>query len=324
MKRSYNVQVTPKADKPEPPAFQLLNQKNVTVEALIKGFLESRRGLSPTTIHYYKERLELFLLYLSRENIKTIEEVSAPTIRNYLAYLEVERGNNPGAQLCNFRAVRAMLFWWEKETDDEYRAPIRKVKAPKVKIEPIPGIEPEEIQQLIDCCTNGRCAARDRAIFSVLFDTGARADELISLNLEDVNMVTGEVTIRHGKGDKKRYVFLGVKARRILRTYLKERTGLRPFDPVFTKETGARITYWTLKQLCERRSKEAKLEGQPYPHDFRRAFALTLWRNGTDIVTISRLMGHSTLEVLKRYLAQETGDLARAHAQASPVDTKLR
>lgn len=84
------------------------------------------------------------------------------------------------------------------------------------------------------------------------------------------------------------------------------------------------MTYETLRQLIRRRAEEAKLTGIPYPHDFRRAFAITLWRNGVDIVTISRLMGHSSLEVLKRYLAQDIDDLARTHSQASPVDTKLR
>jgi site-specific recombinase XerD len=88
-----------------------------------------------------------------------------------------------------------------------------------------------------------------------------------------------------------------------LRSYLQDREEIRPFDPVFCKDDGTRMTYETLRQLIRRRAEEAKLLGIPYPHDFRRAFAITLWRNGVDIVTISRLMGHSSLEVLKRYLA---------------------
>lgn len=99
---------------------------------------------------------------------------------------------------------------------------------------------------------------------------------------------------------------------------------MKPADPLFVKDDGERISYWTLKDMFYRRSKDAKLNGTPFLHDFRRAFALALWRNGTDIVTISRLMGHSSIEVLKRYLAQDEEDLAKAHAKSSPVDTKLK
>ncbi len=319
MKRSYNNQ---KTEIPQNLTFRLLTGNGIEIDIIVDGFIEGRRGLSPGTLRYYREKLTAFGDWCKRIGLKTVEEINPNTIRDFFMNLE-ERGASEGGKHAYFRAIKAMLHWYEEETEYEYKSPMKRVQPPSNKVDPIPGVEPEEIQKLINHC-HGPNEKRDRAVFEVLFDTGARASEFLALNIEDVNFASGAVTIQHGKGDKKRTGFLGTKSKRALRSYLQGRSDIRPFDPVFQKDDGTRMTYETLRQMIRRRSEEANLSGIPYPHDFRRAFAITLWRNGIDIVTISRLMGHSSLEVLKRYLAQDTNDLARAHAQASPVDTKLR
>lgn len=326
MKRTYKIPGNEKGnaqtDQARDRSFLMYTNDDVELSLIIEGFIDSRRGLSPSTIKYYKEQLAYFQEFLKSKNIATINPITAKIIRDYLAYLE-EKGLNAGGQSAAYRAIRAMQYWWETEMEGDYQAPIRKVEAPKVNTEPVPGITPEEIQKLVDSC-RGENEKRDRAIFLVLFDTGVRAHELINLNISDVNFISGSVIVRHGKGDKSRMVFLGVKSRRALKAYLRRRGTVKPADPLFATDDGDRIKYWTLKDMLYRRSKDAKLNGTPFLHDFRRAFALALWRNGTDIVTISRLMGHSSIEVLKRYLAQDEEDLAKAHAKSSPVDTKLK
>lgn len=326
MKRTYKIPRTGNGngqpEKAPDRSFLMYTNEDVELSLIIEGFIDSRRGLSPSTIKYYKEQLAYFQEFLKNKNITTINPITAKIIRDYLAYLE-EKGLNAGGQSAAYRAIRALQYWWEKEMEGDYQAPIRKVEAPKVNTDPVPGITPEEIQQLVDSCC-GENEKRDRAIFLVLFDTGVRAHELINLNISDVNFISGSVIVRHGKGDKSRMVFLGIKSKRALKTYLRRRGTVKPADPLFVKDDGERISYWTLKDMFYRRSKDAKLNGTPFLHDFRRAFALALWRNGTDIVTISRLMGHSSIEVLKRYLAQDEEDLAKAHAKSSPVDTKLK
>ena len=80
-----------------------------------------------------------------------------------------------------------------------------------------------------------------------------------------------------------------------------------------------RLTYWGLNQILRRRAKVSKIE-IPSLHDFRRAFALNYLRNGGDIFTLQKLMGHADSQVLRRYLAQTTDDLEVAHHHFSPVD----
>ena len=82
------------------------------------------------------------------------------------------------------------------------------------------------------------------------------------------------------------------------------------------------MTYWGLRQIVRRRSSAAKVE-TPTLHSFRRAFALNMLRAGVDIFSLQKLMGHADLQVLRRYLAQTTDDIAAAHRIGSPVDRSL-
>lgn len=83
------------------------------------------------------------------------------------------------------------------------------------------------------------------------------------------------------------------------------------------------MTYTALRGLLRRRAYAAGPRQIPTPHDFRRAFALIMLRNGVDVFALQKLMGHSDLQVLRRYLAQTDQDIQIAHMRGSPVDKSL-
>lgn len=116
--------------------------------------------------------------------------------------------------------------------------------------------------------------------------------------------------------------YIGQRVKLELRRYLKRRPDLKPGAPLFATDEGGRFSYNGLRSLMLRRGKDAGVAVSL--HDFRRFFAITMLRNGTDIITLSRLMGHSGLEVLKRYLNQMPDDLGVAHKKASPVDNTYK
>jgi len=161
---------------------------------------------------------------------------------------------------------------------------------------------------------------RDAAILLCLLDTGARATEFLNIDLEDLNQATGTILIRKGKGGKPREVYLGRFSRRVLRKYLKHRAddnqALWVTHPRFGSE---RLGYDGLRAVIHRRPLDAKIE-EPSLHDFRRAFALAMLRNGTDVYTLAKLMGHEGITVLQRYLKQTYQDTKAAHRRAGPVD----
>lgn len=285
----------------------------------IDAFLIDRKAqnLSNGTIHFYRFKFKLLLLFCESQQVTQVEQITPNFIRQYLFWLR-ETGHSEGGVHAGFRTLRAFLRWWGDEVEPEnWKNPINKVKAPKLDIQPLEPVALDIVKKLIDSCPNTFEGLRDKAIFYALLDTGARANELLAMNSKDLNMVTGEILIRKGKGGKPRSVFVSKKSKKAIRQYLKVRKDDN--SALWVKANGEALSYWGLVDLLDLRSKAAKIN-RPSLHDFRRAFALNMLRNGVDIYSIQLLMGHADLQVLRRYLKQNTDDLAQAHRRGSPVD----
>jgi len=290
-----------------------------------EAFMWEKRAenVATGTIYFYRKKIDHFLSYCNDNDIQTMYEITPVVIRNYLIGLE-EKGHTSGGVHCFYRVLRTFLYWWENETEPkDWKNPIRKVKAPRLAVEPLEPVPLEDVDKLISACS-GRTFSqlRDRAIMLFLLDTGVRASELCAIDLEDVEIKTGTVTIKRGKGRKPRAVFVSRKVRRALRAYVNKRASreeLRLDDALWVTKGGKRLTYWGLNEILRRRAKDARVQ-KPGAHDFRRAFAINFLRNGGDIYSLQNLMGHADLQVLRRYLAQTYEDLQTAHNRYSPVE----
>jgi len=281
----------------------------------IDAFLTAKRarGMSKNTILFYTRKLKQFNDYCEAQAVKQIEQLTPSFIREFLLWLETT-GHNPGGRHAAYRAVKTFLYWYENENEPEgWSNPIRKVKPPRVELEPLEGVPLEDVRAMLKVSND-----RDKAILLCLLDTGCRAREFLSVNVEDVNPATGEILIRRSKGKRPRYVYIGRRARQALRHYLKQRTD--NFPALWLSRDGERLSYSSLREVVVRRAKEADIKA-PALHDFRRSFAIHYLRNGGDIFTLQKLMGHKDLTVLRRYLALTDSDTAAAHAKHSPVDS---
>lgn len=240
---------------------------------LVESFLIDRRsqGLSPDTIELYTKKLQYFLKYCERQALTQISQLTSDFIRRYL--LELSETHNPGGVHACFRPLRTMLYWIEEEEimAQGWKNPIRRVKAPKLPTDPIEPIQIEEINLLLKTCAGNYSGVRDKAMMLGLLDTGARAKEFLHINLEDVDLATGAVMIRQGKGRKPRMVFLGRKTIRAIRGYLRYRKDNHP--ALWVSTHGERMTYSALRCFLRRRAEQIGMKEIPTPHDFRRAFA---------------------------------------------------
>ncbi len=293
-----------------------------TLPALVDAFLHDRKaaGLSAHSIKFYRQSLASFLAWAKGQNIVTIDDLNPSALRSFLIFLQ-DTGHSEGGRHVFFRSLRAFLNWYTSEFDrPDFRNPIEKVKPPKLSPEPIEPASLEDVRALLDTCKGDRTGARDKAIICTLLDTGARAAELVALNCADVNPMSGEVQIRHGKGNKARAVFLGKSARRVLRAYLKARKDDAP--PLFVTTDGERLTYSGLRQIIRRRAALAGIR-PPQIHGFRRLFAVSMLRAGVNVYALAKLMGHSSIQTLQRYLKLVDGDARAAHERGSPVDNLL-
>jgi integrase/recombinase XerC/integrase/recombinase XerD len=287
----------------------------------VESFLIDRQSasLSRHTLRFYRQYLDPFVAYCKADSLPIIQQITSDYLRRY--FLTFSETHSPGGVHCAYRAVRAFFCWLmnEEVMPPEWKNPMLKLKPPKVAIEPLEPIPMEDVRALIGTCQRGTFTGeRDRAIFLFLLDTGARAQELCNITLEDTDLDAGSVMIRCGKGGKTRMVFLGRKTRRALRTYLRHRDDQA--HALFLSARGDHLTYDGLRQVLDRRANLAKLSTKPTLHDFRRAFALTMLRNGVDVFALQRLMGHADLQVMRRYLAQNNQDTQLAHIRGGPVD----
>jgi integrase/recombinase XerD len=280
----------------------------------LEGFLISRKaeGMAEGTICFYQKKLAKFIQYCDSRAVTQISQLTPDDLRGFILLLEVE-GHNPGGLHAFYRTVKTFLRWYELEDEPEnWKNPIAKVKAPRVPQEILPAIELGDVVKLLGVCAGGYFGARDKAIFLVLIDTGVRASELTGLDMSDLDIARGRLFIRLGKGGKDRYVFIGRETRRAIRRWLKYREDER--GPLFSNRYNERLGYDGLRAIVTRRSRLAGIQ-PPSLHSFRRGFTLAAWRSGVDVLSISRLLGHSSLQVLGRYLDQTGSDLQGAHAK---------
>ncbi len=285
---------------------------------LAEAFFTARgaEGKTPATLRYYRNHLNAFLAFCEAQAVTQVQDVTPDLLRRFL--LKLAETHNAGGVHGFYRAVRAFLRFVEaEEVVPGWQSPTRKVKTPKVTLEPIAGITLEDFSAMLETCDKSFTGTRDAALLLALLDTGARVSEFLAVDLADVD-AAGGMLLRRTKGRRPRTVYLSQKTRRALRAYLRLRRDASP--ALWTTQQGDRLTYDGLRAILTRRAKLAGLPETPSPHDFRRAFALNYLRNGGDIFTLSKLLGHAGIDVLKRYLAQTDQDAHAAHAKFSPVD----
>lgn len=300
---------------------KFLEQRIISIQDILnwlEAFLMDRkaRGYSEGTIYFYKMKLQLFINYCNIQHLNEIQQISPTFIRTYLLDLE-NSGHNPGGIHACYRALKTFLKWYAFENDlQDWKNPIDKVKVKIPNNQPLDPVDIEAVKAILETCQKSFADIRDRAIILMLLDTGMRISELLSLAHENVNPTTGVIQILHGKGGKFRTVYIGRKTRISLRRYIVKSPGS---GKLFLTDKGDPATYTTIRDMLNRRSDKAGVE-TPTPHQFRRYFALSMLRSGVDIFSLQLLMGHSDLQILRRYLRQTNQDTLDAHLKGNPVD----
>ncbi len=301
-----------------------LSQEN-SFNTGLSDFLIGRKAseLSSRTLVFYLEKLYKYFKICQQLNILFVTQITAGVIRDYILYMAEVRHNNKGNIHGFYRSLRAFLNWFENEYEPkDWRNPIKKVKAPKLSQEIIEPVSFDTINTLLEACIEGTFQGdRDASIILTLLDTGARASEFINIDLNDIDQ-RGTVNISHGKGDKSRSVLVGKKSMKAIRKYLKHRNDDNP--ALWVTLSNYRLTYDGLRAILTRRLKLANIPSPPL-HGFRRVFALAVLRSGNvDVFSLQKLVGHTSLAIMRQYLAQNDEDTRIAHLNGSPVDRNIQ
>lgn len=244
-----------------------------------------------------------------------VDAVAPTELRSWL--LELRTTLAPVSVAGYVRALRAFGNWLAAEGAAEARA-LRSLARPRVPRKVITPLADDELRRLLGAART----ARDRAILLLLLDTGLRVSELVWISLADLRP-DGSLKVL-GKGARERLVPVGAAARGAIGRYLDERGRLAPEAPLFLGEAGERLTVSGVQQLLGRLKARAGIGARCNPHTFRHTFAHRYLVNGGDVFSLQRILGHASLDMVRRYVALADLDVANRHRVASPADRLLR
>lgn len=309
------------ANEGRPPQAQPATEAKWGVDRETDEFLLSRRAINCTasTLEWYARCVGKLASFLRRKKIPSTRQLTPALMRRFLVSLQ-DAGHSPGGVVTIYVGVRAYLKWFALEYGLERWNPLAGVKPPKRPDDPLPPVKLEHVRLLVAVCPAGRFTGdRDRALFYFLLDSGVRHQELTNLQVGHVDRQSGRIHVQLGKGQKSRRVFVGSRTLAALEAYLAHRPATGTGDPLWIGVHGQQLTTSGIREIVRRRANAAHIQ-EPGLHAFRRAFAINCLRNGMDVISLQRLMGHANLETIHRYLAQVDDDLRRAHRLYGVVD----
>lgn len=290
-------------------------------------------GRSKATITGYRESLGHLVVFLGDREVETI---TLADLRSYAAELrdrEERFADHPARKplagglsvfsiASRLRSVKR-LFNWLTEEEILTENPAKRLKLPKLPQKEPKAISPAAFAQLL-AVTEGDSLIkrRDRALLLVLADTGCRVGGLVHLRVQDVDLDALSALVTE-KGEKTRPVYFMPVTADALRRWLEVRPDV-DVDWLFVnlgpKQAYPQLTEDAVGEALRRMKKAAGVTEPVTPHRFRHAFAREYLRNGGDLATLSRLLGHSSVEVTARYYAVFTpSELQTFHAKFSPV-----
>lgn len=306
---------------------------------LISRFLEyltEERNYSPHTVRAYRGDLERFLAFLAEFLDRPAEgidpgEVDALAVRSFLAAMQRD-GLGRKSQGRALSAVRSLFRFAAREGVVEAN-PATGVRTPKTSRELPRHLRPGEIEELLEAPStdereDGALPLRDAALLELLYATGLRVSELVSLDWRDLDLSSRMLRVL-GKGGKERMVPFGRQAATALREWLgawdevRERRqgnagGDPEVEPVFLNFRGGRLSDRSVRRVLDRQVERAAVAAGVHPHTLRHTFATHLLEGGADLRAIQELLGHSSLSTTQRYTHVEIQRLLDVYRKAHP------
>ena len=287
----------------------------------IRGFFEhhlvSERGLSGHTVLAYRDAWKLFLQFACRHLRKAstdlvLEDLSADTVRRFLDHLEHERHNGVHTRNNRLAAIHA-FFRYAATIDPRHLVQSQSILAVRFKRHAarVPEyLEREEVRTIFaEIKSHTLLGQRDEALLRLLYNTGMRAQELVSLNVNHLRFGRPYYVLIHGKGQKERTCPLWRETHQALKAYLDRRSvRLDETGPLFVNGDGHRLTRFGVRYIVAHRVAEAAkvcpslLTRKVTPHTWRHTTAMHLLQSNVDLSMIRSWLGHASIETTNTYV----------------------
>lgn len=296
----------------------------------VEGFLKHLRvekSASSMTLVSYRTDLAQFFDFLSQYSSQPKEAITPElfnhkSVREYLAYLQTN-GLSRATMARKLAALRSFVKYLCREEVLKGN-PIAQVATPKQEKRLPRFLYPKEMEMLLEAPkTNSPTGLRDKAILELLYATGIRVSELVSLNLSQVDLSQGLIKVL-GKGNKERIVPLGKKAAAAMEEYMVKarpllgRGNVLGEKAVFLNRFGQRLTSRSVRNIIKKYVEETAINQKVSPHVLRHSFATHLLDRGADLRTVQELLGHVKLATTQVYTHVTKERLKNVHSHTHP------
>jgi len=299
------------------------------VVRFFQEYLPGLRGMSEHTVHSYRDALVLYFQFTARQTGRAIAELdladlTAAQVIRFLTSLETDRRNGIATRNARLAALHTFARFLTSEHPDHLAELQRILGVPfkrGARSAPIEYLEQHEVQALLKAIDRSTAAGRrDHALFALMFNTGARVQEILDLRVCDVRLVPPYQVRLRGKGRKVRVCPIWAHTAQRLRELA---TGADSDRPLFANRHGSKLTRFGVRYLLKKHiggsSVADSLRSKHiHPHSLRHTTAIHLLKAGVDFATISQWLGHATLSTTMNYARADLDLKRQALAQLFP------
>lgn len=308
-------------------------EKHVRMVSYVKGspmkahlnryiqHLQVERGLSANTLSSYERDLNQFIAYIDQQGLTELTAVKRHHMSRYMLHLK-EQGRKAATLSRHIVSVRAFFHFLLAE-DVIQSNPSIYMEAPKQEKKPPSILSVSVTNKLLETPNCSSAAGkRDKAMLELIYATGIRVSELVSLNIEHVNMQLEFIQCM-GTGQKERLVPFGKLASEAIVDYLQYGrdellTERASESALFLNHLGTRLTRQGFWKTIKKYAKEAGIEEEITPHTLRHSVAAHLLDNGADIRSVQELLGHADISSTLKYTQVSKERMKEVYSRAHP------
>lgn len=310
------------------------------LSAAVKGFLGDylphQRACSAHTILSYRDSLKLLLQFAAGTKRKmtalTVEHLSPQIVAAFLDHLENKRGNGATTRNVRLTAIHSFFEYLGREHPEHLLHAHRVLSVPfkRTTQRSVDYLDADELRRVLEAVDRSTLMGRrDYLLLTVLFNTGARVQEIVSLNTTDVRLIPPASVKFLAKGRKERICPLWPETAKLIKQFCHE-TGLALHEPkpLFCNHRGGRLTRFGARLILLRHAQRAAksypalAKKRIHPHVLRHSTAVHLLKAGVDLSTIAHWLGHASINTTHKYLAMDLESKRAALAAAGPVVAK--
>ena len=289
------------------------------IQKFIKYLHKTRKASANTEMSYRRDLEKLYRFLNGEPGITAWENVTTTNLNSYMLYMEEQKYASSSISR-SVASIRSFFHYLDKRNliPDN---PADELKPPKVEKKLPDILSVYEVDLLLDQPNRETSKGlRDRAMLELLYATGIRVSELISLRLNDVNLKMNYISC--AERAKERAVPFGSAAREALTEYLEKARDTFPMaqesDLLFTNVSGRQMSRQGFWKLLKGYAAEAGIERDITPHTLRHSFAAHMIRNGADLKSVQEMLGHSDISSTQIYVNMNLGKMRNVYEKAHP------